>query len=314
MFEFLFNATQFADFLSTGFRLSVPIAFAALGGVLCEKSGVFNVALEGQLLFGAFAAALGSHFMGGAAGGIMLALVVGALSGVLISVLGITMRVNQIVVGIAIILLSSGMTSFLSRVVFPQGSNSLTLDGFRPIPIPYLSDIPILGRVLFSHDLLAYSVVVVAVVAHLVLKYTSLGLAIRATGESPAAADSSGVPVFAIRYGCVIVGSMLAAVGGAYIVLSQVFLFSDNMTNGKGFIALAAIVLGRWSPLAILLACILFGTFDGFQLRLQALQPNVPFQLFAALPYVIAILALVGFIGEIRAPAAVGRFYDRETR
>ncbi len=183
MFEFLFNATQFADFLSTGFRLSVPIAFAALGGVLCEKSGVFNVALEGQLLFGAFAAAVGSHFMGGAAGGIMLALVVGALSGVLISVLGITMRVNQIVVGIAIILLSSGMTSFLSRVVFPQGSNSLTLDGFRPILIPYLSDIPILGRVLFSHDLLAYSVVVVAVVAHLVLKYTSLGLAIRRPGK-----------------------------------------------------------------------------------------------------------------------------------
>ncbi|MGE0238186.1 MAG: ABC transporter permease [Parvibaculaceae bacterium] len=314
MFDFVFNATQLGDFLATGVRLSVPIGFAAMGGMLCERAGVFNVALEGQLLFGAFAAAVGAYFFGAPAGGILMAVLVGALSGVLLSVLGVTMRVNQIVVGISIILLASGLTSFLSRVVFPQGSNSLSLSGFKRFGLPVLDQIPVLGTAFFTHDILVYAMLVVAVLLHLTLKYTSWGLAVRATGESPAAADAAGAPVFLIRYGCVIIGSILASVGGAYVVLSQVFLFSDNMTHGKGFIALAAIVLGRWAPFTTLIACLLFGVFDAYQLRLQALQPEVPFQLFAALPYLIAIVALVGLIGQIRAPAAVGQFYDREMR
>lgn len=314
MFDFVFNPTQLGDFLATGVRLSVPIGFAAMGGMLCERAGVFNVALEGQLLFGAFAAAVGAYFFGVPSGGILVAVLAGALSGVILSILGITMRVNQIVVGIAIILLASGLTSFLSRVVFPQGSNSLTLNGFKRIGLPGLDQIPVLGTAFFNHDILVYVMFVVALLLYLLLKYTSLGLAIRATGESPAAADAAGSPVFLIRYGCVIAGSILASIGGAYVVLSQVFLFSDNMTSGKGFIALAAIVLGRWAPFSTLIACLLFGIFDAFQLRLQALEPEVPFQLFAALPYLIAIVALVGLIGQIRAPASVGQFYDREMR
>lgn len=314
MFDFLFNATQLGDFLGSAVRLSIPISYAALGGMLCERAGVFNVALEGQLLLGAFAAAVGAYVTGSPLGGLGFAIVVGGCSGLLIGLLGITMRVNQIVVGIAIILLSSGLTSFLSRLVFPQGSNSLTLNGFRPIALPGLDQIPVLGTAFFSHDVLVYALVALAVIAHFVLKYTATGLAIRATGESPAAADAAGVPVFVIRYGCVVAGSVLAAIGGAHVVLAQVFLFSDNMTNGKGFIALAAVVLGRWAPITTILACFLFGIFDAYQLRLQALEPEIPFQLLAALPYIIAVIALIGLIGQIRPPAAVGKFYDRETR
>ncbi|MDN2565537.1 ABC transporter permease [Aquibium sp. A9E412] len=314
MFDFVFDAAQFGEFLATGLRLSMPLIFAAMGGLLCERAGVFNIALEGQLLLGAFGAALGAHLTGMAGGGVAVALVFGAASGLGLALLGVTLRVNQIVVGIAVILFAIGFTSFMSRVAFEGGGNSLRLDGFRPIDIPILSDIPVIGPVLFAQDLLFYLMLAVVAAIQIVLFRTGLGLSIRAVGESPATADAAGVPVFTLRYGVIVAGSMIASLGGAYIVLSQVFLFSDNMSAGKGFIGLAAIVLGRWNPVLALLACLLFGLFDAFQLRLQFQSPDMPFQVFAALPYVISIMALVGLIGRAQPPAAVGRPYDREMR
>lgn len=314
MFDFLFNAFQLGEFLATGLRLSVPLVFAAIGGLICERAGVFNIALEGQLLLGAFAAALGAHLTGNAFGGLAATLFVGAASGVLLAYVSITLRVNQIVVGIAIILFSIGFTSFMSRIAFEGGGNSLMLEGFMPIAIPFLADIPVIGRVLFNQDLLFYLMLVVVVVTQVVLFRTQLGLNIRAIGENPGAADAAGVPVFTLRYLCVIAGSTICALGGAYLVLSQIFLFSDNMSAGKGFIGLAAIVLGRWNPVLALLACLLFGLLDALQLRMQFQHPDVPYQIFAALPYLIAILALVGLIGQARPPAAAGKPYDREMR
>ncbi|GEO15095.1 ABC transporter permease [Microvirga aerophila] len=314
MFDFLLDPAQLTDFLSTGLRLSIPLIFAAMGGLVCERSGVFNIALEGQILFGAFGAAVGAYFLGTPTGGLGFALLFGALSGLLLAVLGITLRVNQIVIGIAVILFSTGFTSFMSRVLFPGSGNSLKLQGFGPVAIPYLSDIPVLGPVLFSQDALVYVALLTVVAVYLVLFKTRIGLSIRAIGENPSAADSAGVPVFRLRYACVIAGSTLASLGGAYLVLTQVFLFSDNMSAGKGFIALAAIVLGRWQPQLAFLACLLFGFFDAFQLRLQFNHPEIPFQVFAALPYGVSILALVGLMGQAHPPAAVGRPYDREMR
>lgn len=314
MLDFLLDPVQLGDFLATGLRLAVPLVFAAIGGLVCERAGVFNIALEGQLLLGAFGAAAGCYLTGMAGAGLVAAMMAGALSGLILAVLGITLRVNQIVVGIAIILFSIGFTSFMSRLLFEGGGNSLALDGFMPVEIPYLSAIPVIGPALFSQDILFYVMLAVVVVVQFVLFRTSLGLSVRAVGESPAAADTAGVPVFGLRYACVIVGSMIASLGGAYIVLSQVFLFSDNMSAGKGFIGLAAIVLGRWNPGLALAACVLFGMFDALQVRMQFNAPQVPFQLFALLPYLISILALVGLMGQARPPASVGRPYDREMR
>lgn len=314
MFDFLLNPVQLADVLGTALRLSIPLIFAAMGGLLCERAGVFNIALEGQILFGAFGAAVGAYFLGSAYGGLAVAVGFGMLSGLLLAVLGITLRVNQIVVGIAIILFAAGFTSFMARMLFPGGSNSLTLDGFGPIVIPVLSDIPIVGRVLFAQNGLVYLAILLVFALHFLLFRTRAGMSIRAVGESPAAADAAGIHVLRTRYACVVAGSAMAALGGAYLVLTQVLLFSDNMSAGKGFIALAAIILGRWQPVIAFLACLLFGFFDAVQLRLQFNHPEVPFQVFAALPYLVSILALVGLIGRANPPAAIGQPYDREMR
>ncbi|HEV7434129.1 MAG TPA: ABC transporter permease [Pseudorhizobium sp.] len=314
MFEFLTNPAQLADVLSTALRFSIPLIFAAMGGLLCERAGVFNIALEGQMLFGAFGAAVGGYYFGTAYAGLFVAVGFGVISGLLLAILGITLRVNQIVVGIAIILFATGFTSFMSRLLFPGGGNSLTLEGFGPIAVPFLSDIPIVGGVLFSQNGMVYSALLLVVAVHFLLFRTRAGMSIRAVGESPAAADAAGIHVLRTRYACVITGSALAALGGAYLVLTQVLLFSDNMSAGKGFIALAAIVLGRWQPKVAFLACLLFGFFDAVQLRLQFNNPEIPFQVFAALPYLVSILALVGLMGRASPPSAIGQPYDREMR
>jgi simple sugar transport system permease protein len=314
MFDFLIDPVQLADVLGTALRLSIPLIFAAMGGILCERSGVFNIALEGQILFGAFGAAVGAYYFGSAYTGLLVAIAFGAASGLLLAVLGITLRVNQIVVGISIILFASGFTSFMSRLLFPGGGNSLKLDAFSNMEIPLLSDIPILGPVLFLQNGLVYGALFSVFVVHFVLFRTRVGMSIRAVGENPAAADAAGIHVFGLRYACVIIGSSMAALGGAYLVLTQVLLFSDNMSAGKGFIGLAAIVLGRWQPSIAFMACLLFGFFDAVQLRMQFDQPDIPFQVFAALPYLVAILALVGLMGKANPPSSVGRPYDREMR
>jgi simple sugar transport system permease protein len=314
MFDFLMNPVQLAEVLSTALRLSIPLVFAAMGGLLCERAGVFNIALEGQILFGAFGAAVGAYFLGSAVGGLFVAIGFGLATGLLLAILGITLRVNQIVVGIAIILFAIGFTSFMSRLLFPGGGNTLTLEGFGRIAIPVLQDIPILGGVLFAQNGLVYAALLLVFAVHFLLFRTRVGMSIRAVGEAPAAADSAGIHVIRVRYACVLIGSAMAALGGAYLVLTQVLLFSDNMSAGKGFIALAAIVLGRWQPAIAFLACLLFGLFDAIQLRLQFNNPEIPFQVFAALPYLVAILALVGLMGRANPPSSIGQPYDREMR
>lgn len=314
MFDFLIDPRQLADVLNTTLRLSIPLVFAAMGGLLSERAGVFNIALEGQILFGAFGAALGAYYFGSPFAGLLVAVAFGAVAGLLLAVLGVTLKVNQIVVGIAIILFAIGFTSFMSRLVFPGGGTNLNLQGLGPIAIPLLSDIPIIGRILFFQNGLVYAALLLVAAVHFLLFYTRVGMSIRAVGEATATADASGINVIGLRYTCVITGSAMAALGGAYLVLTQVLLFSDSMSAGKGFIALAAIVLGRWQPRVAFMACLLFGFFDAVQLRLQFNNPEVPYQFFSALPYLVALFALVGLMGRAGAPASIGQPYDREMR
>jgi simple sugar transport system permease protein len=308
------DPTLLTAFLATSLRLSVPVVFAAVGGVLSERSGVYNIALEGMILSGAFGAAVGAFFFHTPFAGLLVGAAAGALTALILAVLGVSMGVNQIVVGIAINLLSIGLTAFLSRVVFGAQANTLSLPGFKPFVVPGLGSIPIVGPVLFGQDLLVYVMYATVAFAWLLMFRTAWGLEIRAAGEHPAAADSAGISVVGVRYACVLGSGVLAALGGCYLVLSQVFLFSEHMSAGKGFIALAAVILGRWSPLGALLACLLFGFFDALQLRLQFANPGVPYQVFVMMPYLASILALVGLVGRPTPPAAAGIPYRREEK
>jgi len=314
MIEILTNPDQLGDILSSSLRLATPIAFAALGGVFAERSGVYNIGLEGMILAGAFGAAAGAFVTGSPIAGLMVGVICGALGGALLAVLAIRFRVNQLVAGIAINLLLAGLTAFAARLVFGDRMGGAQVPGFSIIQLSTLSEIPVLGPVLFAQDPLVYLLLLLTGISSWWMFHTGKGLDLRAVGENPRAADSAGVPVFRVQYLAVILSGALAALGGCYIVLSQIYIFTEGMSAGKGFIALAAIILGRWSPGGALLAALFFGFCDAVQLRLQFANPEVPFQMFLILPYAASLIALVGIVGRVRAPAAVGQPYSREAR
>jgi general nucleoside transport system permease protein len=306
------DLSTLTNVLASALRLSMPLIFAAIGGVLSERSGVFNVGLEGFLLMGAFGAALGTFHTGSPEVGRAVGMLLGLVLALPMAAMAVSLGVSQIVAGIAINLFALGITSFLARIAIGETANTQLLPGFRPTAIPGLSTLPLVGPVLFNQDALVYLMYILVPVLYCVLFHTPWGLNVRAVGHNPRAADTAGVSVSGIRYACVLSSGVLAALGGCYLVLSQVFVFSEHMSAGKGFIALAAIILGRWNPVGAMLACLLFGFFDALQLRLQFSNPDVPYQGFATLPYVVSILALVLFAGHNVAPQAVGRHYDRE--
>lgn len=313
MLELFTDLSTFTNFLESSLRLSVPLIFAALGGVFSERSGVFNIGLEGLMLMGAFGAALGAFHSGSPVVGLLVGVALGALLALPFAIMSVSLGVNQIVAGIAINLFALGLTSFLARIAIGTTANTALLEGFRPLPIPVLSGIPVIGPVLFHQDVLVYAMYLLVPALWFLMFRTPWGLNIRAVGHNPRASDTAGVSVVVVRYACVLASGVLAALGGCYLVLSQVFVFSEHMSAGKGFIALAAVILGRWSPLGAFLACLLFGSFDALQLRLQFENPEVPYQIFSTLPYIVSILALVLIAGQNVAPQAVGRHYDRES-
>jgi simple sugar transport system permease protein len=306
--------TAIVDMLRTSLRLTIPIAFAAMGGVLSERSGVYNIGLEGMMLGGAFGAALGTFLTGSPFGGVAVGILLGMAGALVLAVLSVYLGVNQIVCGIAINLVVIGLTAFFARLIFGLDATTQTLPGFTALALPLLSEIPIIGPVFFHQDPLIYLLYVMVPLLFWLVYRSDFGLAVRATGENPAAADSAGVPVFRIRFICVLLSGALAGLGGAYIVVSQVFVFTEHMSAGKGFIALAAIILGRWDPLGATLASWFFGFCEALQLRLQFANPQVPYQFFTALPYVASILALIGVYGRFKPPAAVGIPYRRESK
>jgi general nucleoside transport system permease protein len=306
------DLSTLTQILASALRLSVPLIFAAVGGVLSERSGVFNVGLEGFLLVGAFGSALGTFHTGSPEVGLIAGMLLGLTLALPMAAMAVSLGVNQIVAGIAVNLFALGMTSFLARIAIGETANTQLLPGFRPMAIPGLSALPLIGPVLFNQDALVYLMYALVPVLYYLVFHTPWGLNIRAVGHNPRAADTAGISVSGVRYACLLGSGVLAALGGCYLVLSQVFVFSEHMSAGKGFIALAAIILGRWSPVGALLACLLFGFFDALQLRLQFGNPDVPYQAFATLPYLVSILALMLFAGQNVAPQAVGRYYDRE--
>jgi len=290
--------------------LSVPLVFGALGGVIGERVGVVNVAIEGQLLLGAFSAALLSSITGNPFVGLVGAMIGGVLVSLVLAAFAIKYFVDQVIVGVVLNVLVTGLTGFLyGALLVPNEIELNRPERFGRIEIPLLSDIPILGPVLFNQTFIVYLMYITVAVVAWGLYRTRWGLRLRAVGEHPQAADTVGIKVNATRFWNVTLAGAIAGVGGAYFTLVSVPQFGKEMTAGLGFIALAAVIFGRWDPIRATLAALLFGFATNLQNLLTILKTPIPSEFMLMLPYVVTILAVAGFAGQIRGPAASGKPY-----
>lgn len=302
---------QFFDpgFIATAIRLASPILLAALGGVLSERAGVYNIALEGMMLMGAMGASLASHYTQSPLVGLVAGAGMGSIAGLVLAVFAITLRSDQIITGLSINLFALGATTYIVRQLFGVGAGPVQSPAFEPVPLPVLGDIPVLGRALFSHQFPVYIAYLLVPVVVYFLFYTRGGLTVRSVGESARAAAAAGVPVRRVRYFAVITSGLIAGLGGAILSVALLSIFTDNMTNGRGYIAVAAIIFGNWRPLGILIACLLFGATEALSLRILGLSLPIPYQFPAMLPFLITIFTLVFFKRRSAAPAEGGKPY-----
>jgi simple sugar transport system permease protein len=287
---------------------STPLVLGALSGTVCERSGIVNIAIEGMMLAAAFAGFAVAVLSGSLALGLAAAVIAGALLALLHAVLTVRFAVDQIISGTAINILAVGLTGFFNRQLFATGAPP----GATVLPrvhLPVLSDLPVLGPVLFDHPPLTMLAVVLVFVCHWALFRTRWGLRTRAVGEHPLAADTVGIDVQRLRTWNVVLGGMLAGLGGAYFTLESVPHFEPLMTNGRGFIALAAMIFGKWTPFGSWGAALLFGLTEALPVALQLQGFAVPYQLVGMLPYVLTIVVVAGLVGRATAPAAVGLPY-----
>lgn len=287
--------------------LAVPLVFGAMAGVLCERSGVININIEGQLLVGAFLGAVVGSLLSNAYLGLIAAPVAGALLGLLLAVFATKYFVDQVVVGVVLNVLAVGLTGFLYTRFLTEEPDLFNNPPLLPtISIPVLSEIPILGPILFDQNVIVYLMFVVVIVIQIALFKTRWGLRLRSVGEHPEAADSVGIRVNRTRFRAVILGGAVAGLGGAFFTLGSVGAFGREMTAGNGFIALAALIFGRWNPLGALAAALLFGFADNLQNVLSIIGSPIPSQFLLMLPYIVTIFAVVGLVGRVRAPGADG--------
>jgi simple sugar transport system permease protein len=291
-------------------RFALPLIFGGLAGVLGERSGVINIAIEGQFITGAFAAAMVATLLASVWAGILAAAVGGLVIAALLAVLAIRYLVDQIVVGVVLIVFALGLTGFLfEQLMRSQPSRYNQPDRVPTWEIPGLADIPLIGPVLFNTNVFVYLALAMVVVVHFGLFHTRWGLRTRSVGEHPTAADTVGVRVLGLRYRNVLLGGLLAGIGGATFTLEATTNFGKGMTAGLGFIALAAMIFGRWSPIGVLLAALFFGFSRALAFYLGTIGSPIPSQFLNMLPYLATIAAVAGLVGRARAPAADGKPY-----
>jgi general nucleoside transport system permease protein len=301
-------ANQFAGTLS----LATPLIFGALCGVLCERSGVVNVSIEGQFLSAAFSAAVVGSLTQSVTAAIIAAVLTALAMAALLAVFSINYLVNQVVLGVVLNLLAIGLTGFLfDQLVEPASIKYNSAPVLEPIPIPGLSKIPFFGRVLFQQNILAYLAAISIAVVWLVLYRTTWGLRIRAVGEHPEAADTVGISVRGIRWSAVLAGGIFGGLGGSFFTLASTGSFTKEFTVGNGFIALAAVIMGRWHPVLASIMCLFFGFVTQMASQLQTLETPMPSQFLLILPYVATIIAVAGLVGRVRPPAADGIPYEK---
>ncbi|MHA7210568.1 ABC transporter permease [Arthrobacter sp. MDT1-65] len=293
--------------LAGSVTLAVPLIFGSLSGVLCERSGVVNIAIEGQLLFGAFAAAVAASLSGSAFVGLLAAAVAGVLVSLVLAVFSIRYVVNQVIVGVVLNVLVSGLTGFLFSAVLSEDSERWNSPPRLPvIDIPLLADIPVIGPILFQQTIVGYLMYIAVAVVYVALYHSRWGLRTRAVGEHPKAADTLGVNVNRMRFLNVLLAGVVAGVGGSFFTLVAVSGFGRDMTAGQGYIALAALIFGRWNPIGAFFAALLFGFATNLSNVLSLLGTPVPDQFLRMLPYVVTVFAVAGLVGRSRAPGASG--------
>ncbi|MHA7280362.1 ABC transporter permease [Arthrobacter sp. MDT2-2] len=293
--------------LAGSVTLAVPLIFGSLSGVLCERSGVVNIAIEGQLLFGAFAAAVAASLSGSAFVGLLAAAVAGVLVSLVLAVFSIRYVVNQVIVGVVLNVLVSGLTGFLFSAVLSEDAERWNSPPRLPvIEIPLLADIPVIGPILFQQTIVGYLMYIAVAVIYVALYHSRWGLRTRAVGEHPKAADTLGVNVNRMRFLNVLLAGVVAGVGGSFFTLVAVSGFGRDMTAGQGYIALAALIFGRWNPIGAFFAALLFGFATNLSNVLSLLGTPVPDQFLRMLPYVVTVFAVAGLVGRSRAPGASG--------
>jgi len=304
---------NFVQMLVTTLISTTPLVFGALSGVMCERSGVINIAIEGQFLAGAFLGAMIGSVTGDLWIGMLAGAVAGGLFGWLLAFLALRYAVDQIIVGVVIVAFCTGLTNFLTeQVLTPDQTTLNSPQTFSPIAIPLLDKIPILGPVLFDENIFVYLAAILLVVVNFGLFRTRWGLRVRAVGEHPRAAETVGIHVLSVRYRNVILGGVIAGIGGASFTIGSVGEFSSEMTAGLGYVALAAMIFGRWRPFGALGASLLFGFSVSLQSFLAVLNVGIPSPFLAMAPYVITIAVVSGLVGRVRPPAADGAPYRRE--
>ena len=292
-------------------RYATPLVFAAIGGMFSERSGVVNIGLEGMMLTGAFFSVLVADKADSWALGLLAGMLAGGVAALVHAFFSIHLRADQIVTGTAINFLALGLTGYLYIDIYGEEGTPSDIPGIPSVHLGFLDDVYFIGGVLGNMNLMIWAAIVLVVVSWVVMFKTPIGLRIRSVGEHPRAADTVGIDVYAVRYGAVTLSGMLAAAGGAYLSIGFVNSFSQNMTAGRGFIALAALIFGNWRPWGAAAACLLFGFSSALAQRLPAYSDSAAI-LFEALPYVLTLIAVAGVIGRTIPPAAVGRPYKKQ--
>ncbi len=299
--------------LSASLALAGPVLLAALGETFAERSGVLNVGIEGTMLLGALASFLASYYTGMTWISLLIAVLVGILANLFLAWMYVTVRASQVVAGIVFNVLALGVASTVYRMAMGNSALPESIAMFHPLHIPFISTLPLIGPALFGQTILFYLTLLLAFVAHFILFRTNFGLALRASGENPAAADSAGISVYRMRYAGTLISGAAAGMAGGYLVLAQVGLFRESIVSGQGFIALGIVIFGRWNPLRAAVAALVFGACDALQLSLQLFGTHIPPQVLLALPYVVTILAISGlFGGRAVQPAALMTPYVKD--
>ena len=308
MISDLFSTTVIIGIISSGIRLATPYLYASLGETFSQRSGVLNLGVEGQMLMGAFAGFYVALKFGSLWGGVLAAILVGAALGLAMAFVTINLQAAQGISGIGFYLFGLGMSNLLFQKMIGTVE---TVQGFPKIYIPFLSDIPGIGEIFFSHNILVYIAFFLVPVAWFVLNKTTLGLKIRAVGENPDAADSLGVSVNRVRYFTVILGGMMSALGGASLSIALLNVFQQNMTSGLGFIAVALVYFGGWRPWGVLGGALLFSMVNSLQLWIQVLGIPIPSEIALMMPYILTILVLVVSTSKVSGPSALSKPFER---
>jgi general nucleoside transport system permease protein len=312
MMAMVLDAASISELIAAMISLSVPMAFAALGEVISERAGVINLGTEGVMLVGAISAFYVSFFFGSNMVGVLLGAAGGALLGLVMAFISISLKQDQILSGLGIYFLGVGLSGFLYEASFGQVGTTIRITGLPQLPIPILSQIPVIGDSLFSQDIIEYLAFVTLILVIIVVGRTTFGLNIRAVGENPSAADTLGVSVTKIRYAAVIIGATLAGVGGAYLAISSHAFQAENITAGRGFIAVAMVYFGKWRPARAFFGTFLFGAAYLLGAFFQVVGSIIPYYFLLMVPYVLTLVVLVGIARGARPPSALGVPYNRE--